>query len=171
MSKGSLAEILSEPAEATKREAAFLWVVNITYSMSSAKSELGAMGTLGLVAASYLLNVEKECHEALAGLSEVTQKMGIRPIRSERLRRRRTKTVAAILACAYLFDHLKSQEVAGMLTLLASLAPGGSTRDLHQIVEPIVIEAAKKPASWALLERVWPQLCREIEDSANREIS
>ena len=51
-----------------------------------------------------------------------------------------------------------------MLTLLATLAPDGSTNELHQIVEPIVISAAKRPDSWALLERVWPELCRLIEE-------
>jgi hypothetical protein len=62
-----------------------------------------------------------------------------------------------------IFDYLKSEETIGMLTLLATLAPDGSTNELHQIVEPIVVAAARRPASWVLLERAFPEFCRLIE--------
>jgi hypothetical protein len=126
-----------------------------------AKREEGASGTLGLLAASYLLSVEKECYQALLEISEpstdgteLIRKTEIRAIKGYFRRKRRRKTVATILACLPVFDHLRSEEMIGMLTLLATLAPDGSTIDLHQIVEPIVVAAAKRPDSWALLERV-----------------
>ena len=72
--------------------------------------------------------------------------------------------MAIILACIYLFDHLESDEVVGMLALLASLAPDGSTGELHQVVEPLVVAAARRPDSWSLLERIFPDLCRLIEE-------
>jgi len=169
---------LSEPSEAEKREAAFFWVVNVTGSM--AKSEIGASGTLGLLAASYLLGVEKDCYQALLEISvpvsskggiDLVRKTEIRPIKGRLLKKRRLRTVATILSCLPVFDHLGSEEMLGMLTLLATLAPDGSTNELHQIVEPIVIAAAKRPDSWALLERVWPELCRLIEqdDAVTKE--
>jgi hypothetical protein len=160
----------------TKREAAFYWTVNVTEDMSQ-KSEMGALGTLGMIAASYLLNVEKQCHRALAAISkplpgkELLRKTEIRPIKSRSLREKRLKTVTTILACVIFFDQIGSKETAGMLTLLATLAVDGATGELYEVVAPMVIDAAKRPRSWSLLERVFPDLCRLIEEDEAGTVS
>jgi hypothetical protein len=59
-----------------------------------------------------------------------------------------------------------SPEMVEMLGLLASLAVDGSTGILYKVVTPVVVEAAKQPRSWSLLERVFPDLCRLIEEDA-----
>ena len=76
---------MSDLSESEKREAAFFWVVNVTGAM--AKSEVGASGTLGLLAASYLLGVEKDCYQALLEISvPVSSKAGIDLVRKTEIR-------------------------------------------------------------------------------------
>jgi hypothetical protein len=169
--------MVTEPAvggmtgeELDKREAAFQWTINTTGSMSQTDSEMGAMGALGLIAASYLLNVEKECYRALRAIPELSsgnelcRKTEIRPVRSRTLRKKRLKTVTAILACAIFYREIGSPEMEEMLGLLASLAVDGSTGEQFKVVTPVVVEAARSPSSWSLLERVFPDLCRLIEE-------
>ena len=80
------------------------------------------------------------------------------------IRKRRLKTVATILSCAIFFDEVVgSRMMSDMLTLLAGLAVDASTDDLYNIVTPIVVDAARDPTSWEMLERVFPDLCRLIE--------
>jgi hypothetical protein len=154
----------------TKREAAFHWTVNVTEAMSQTKSEMGTMGVIGLIAVSYLLRVEKECHQALAAISELLPRKGlfrkteIRPIKSRKLQARRLKTISTILACVMFFDQVGSAEMAGMLILLAGLAVDGSTSELSEVIKPIVVKAAKRPRSWSLLAREFPEFCRLIEE-------
>ena len=156
----------------TKREAAFHWTVNVTEAMSQAKSEMGTLGVIGLIAVSYLLRVEKRCHQALTAISEplpgkgLFRKMEISPLKSRKLKARRLKTISTILECMVFFDQIGSAEMAGMLILLAGLAVDGSTSDLSQVIEPIVVKAAKRPRSWSLLEREFPGFCRLIEEDA-----
>ncbi|HEV7784758.1 MAG TPA: hypothetical protein VGQ28_05425, partial [Thermoanaerobaculia bacterium] len=153
-----------------RREAAFEWTINTTGNMSQTDSEMGAMGALGMIAASYLLNVEKECYRALTAIPELSsgkelcRATEIRPVRSRKLRKKRLKTVTAILACSIFYGEIGSPEMEGMLGLLASLAVDGSTGELFEVVTPVVVEAAKHPSSWSLLERVFPGLCRLIEE-------
>jgi len=128
------------------------------------------MGVIGLLAVSYLLKVEKECHRALAASARclsgkgLFRKTEIRPITSRKLQAKRLKTVSTILACVRFFDQAGSDEMAGMLFMLAGLAIDGSTSELSEVIKPIVVKAAKRPRSWSLLERVFPGLCRLIEE-------
>jgi hypothetical protein len=153
-----------------EREAAFEWTLNTTGNMSQTDSEMAAQGALGMIAASYLLNVEKECHRALTAIpelaadNELCRKTEIRPVQSRKLRKKRLKTVTAILACSMFFDDVGSPEMAGMLGLLASLAVDGSTGELFKVITPIVVDAARQPSAWSLLERIFPDLCRLIEE-------
>ncbi|HSS52223.1 MAG TPA: hypothetical protein VLX28_25050 [Thermoanaerobaculia bacterium] len=153
-----------------KREAAFEWTINTTGNMSQTDSEMGAMGALGLIAASYLLNVEEECHRALVAVPELSsgnelcRRTEIRPVRSRALRKKRLKTVTAILACSIFYDEIGSREMVEMLGLLASLAVDGSTGELFQVVAPVVVDAARQPSAWSLLERLFPGLCGLIEE-------
>jgi hypothetical protein len=156
--------------ELDRREAAFDWTINMTGTMSQTDSEMAAMGGLGIIAASYLLNVEKECYRALAAIPELSsgEELGrtteIRPVQGRKLKKRRFKTVTAILACSMFFDEIGSPEMVRMLGLLASLAVDGSTGDLFKVVTPVVVEAAKQPPAWSLLKRVFPDLCHLIEE-------
>jgi hypothetical protein len=156
--------------ELDPREAAFEWTINTTEGMAQTGSEMGAMGALGMIAASYLLRIEKECYRALQAIPELSsgnelcRKTEIRPVRSRALRKKRLKTVTAILACAIFYREIGSPEMEEMLGLLASLAVDGSTGELFQVVAPVFVEAARQPPAWSLLEKVFPGLCRLIEE-------
>ncbi len=71
--------------------------------MSQTKSEMGTMGVLGLLAVSYLLKVEKECHQALAASAKclsgkgLFRKTEIRPLTNRKLQAKRLKTISTIL--------------------------------------------------------------------------
>lgn len=146
-----------------KREAAFWWVINATEFMSETKSELGTMGAIGILAAAYLLGIEKECAKALSTLAFELPSREVRRIENRRLREKREKTIATILACVFYFDELGNEEMKAMLSLLGCLAGAGSVGELTAVVTPMVVDAAREPDAWRLLERVFPGLCRLIE--------
>ena len=157
------------------RVKAFRWMVDVTAHIPEEKSEAGTLGCFSALALCYLIGREKECCEALGAIAEgeapdLCRKTPMKPVRGEKLRKRRLKTVAALLACAFYFDEKcdeerqGSTEMIGMLMLLASLAVDASTRPFFDIVGEIVKSAAlSDPEVWQLLEREIPDVCRMIE--------
>jgi hypothetical protein len=140
-------------------------------SIPEVQSEMGILGAFGALAACYLIGREPECYGALRTISEgegpeMFRRSDIARITDQRLRKRRRKTVAAILSCTFYFEREDrySEEMLGMLSLLAGLAVDDSTDEFFRIIGAIVQEAALKESDvWSLLEREFPDMCRLIE--------
>lgn len=130
-------------------------------------------GVVGILVTVYLLGLETELCERVKGISEddgacLFRRSEISPISKDK-QSYRVKTVAIILDIACYFDEVfESEEMVGLLILLASLAIDDSENELWRIAEKLVTEASQSdPALWLLLEREFPQLCRLIEEEAN----
>jgi len=146
------------------RVAGFQWLVDTTEFIPDRASEQGILGVFAVVACCFLIGIEREAYEALKAISEgegpdMFRTTEITPVPAG-LRDIRIKTVAAIVDCATYFE---SDEMAGMLNLLAGLAVDDSTDEMYQIITPLVVEAARQAPAWSLLEREYPTICPLIE--------
>jgi hypothetical protein len=155
------------------RVEAFRWMVGITAHIPEEKSEAGTLSSFAALAVCYLIGREKECCEALGAIAtgkgpDMFRKSAIKPVRSEKLRKKRLMTVSTLIACVSNFDcgteREGSTEMIGMLMLLASLAVDASTRPFLDIVGKIIQDAALSDREvWQVLEREFPDVCRLIE--------
>jgi hypothetical protein len=146
------------------RDAAFRWIVDTTECISDEESEQGILGVLAEIACCFLIGIERQAYEALKAISEgegrdMFRTTEITPCLAE-LRDTRRKTVVAVLVCAdYFNERVESEEMLGMLNLLAGLAVDDSTDEMFQIIAPLVVEAAKQASVWSILEREYPTIC------------
>jgi hypothetical protein len=150
------------------RDAAFRWVVDTTWCIPDEESEQGILGVLSEVACCFLIGIEQEACEALKAISEgegpdMFRTTEITPVPAE-LRDTRTKTVATILAYSiYFTETVESEDMLGMLNLLAGLAVDDATDEMFQIISPLIVEAAKQASTWSVLEREYPTICPLIK--------
>jgi hypothetical protein len=154
------------------RVAGFQRLVDTTDLLPDEESEQGILGVFALVACCFLIGIEREAYEALKAIStgegpDMFRTTEIIPVSAE-LRETRIKTVAAILDCAMSFN---TDEMAGILNLLAGLAVDDSTDEMFQIILPLVLKAARQPSLWSILEREYPTICPLIEKEWSAALS